>query len=363
MRKYILTGSLVAIAVLFVVIKYWDHITNPWTRNGQVMANVIQITPRVTGPIVELPISSNQFVMRGDLLFRIDPRTYKVSLAKAKANLDNTGFDLISLEKQIESAKASLDEARANVEEVNTTLKQAESQLYTDRREYERQKFLLPKGSTSQKRVDKAKTAYEVSEQKYHGAEASLDKAQATVRQEEASLERARANLGQVGEDNAQLRAAIANLQQAELNLAFTEVRAPADGYVTNLLLRMGSNTVANNAVMALVDLSSYWIDAYFKETMVGKIKPGDKAVVTLMSYDNTKIEGYVESIGWGISQQDGSTGFQLLPNVNPTFEWIRLAQRIPVRIHLVDVPPDIKLRVGATCSVLVKTGAAKKTD
>ena len=363
MRKYLLTGSLVVIAVLFVVIKYWDHITNPWTRNGQVMANVIQITPRVTGPIVELPVRSNQFVMKGDLLFRIDPRTYKVSLVKAKANLDNTGFDLISLEKQIESAKASLDEARANVQKVNTTLKQAESQLYTDRREYERQKILLPKGSTSQKNVDKAKTTFEVSEQKYQGAEASLVKAQATVRQAEASLERARANLGQLGEDNAQLRAAIANLQQAELNLEFTEVRAPADGYVTNLLLRMGSNTVANNAVMALVDVSSYWIDAYFKETIVGKIKPGDKAAVTLMSYDNTKIEGYVESIGWGISQQDGSTGFQLLPNVNPTFEWIRLAQRIPVRIHLVNVPPEISLRVGATCSVLVKTGTAEKTD
>jgi len=363
MRKYLLTGSLVIIAVLFVVIKYWDHITNPWTRNGQVMANVIQIAPRVTGPIVELPVISNQFVMKGDLLFRIDPRTYKVSLAKAKANLDNTGFDLISLEKQIESSKASLDEARANVEKVNTTLIQAESQLYTNRREYERQKILLPKGSTSQKSVDKARTAFEVSEQNYQGAEASLAKAQATVRQAEASLERARANLGQVGEDNAQLRAAIANLQQAELNLAFTEVRAPADGYVTNLLLRMGSNTVANHAVMALVDVSSYWIDAYFKETIVGKIKPGDKAVVSLMSYDNTKIEGYVESIGWGISQQDGSTGFQLLPNVNPTFEWIRLAQRIPVRIHLVNVPPDIRLRVGATCSVLVKTGTAEKTD
>ena len=363
MKKYILTALIVIVAVIFVVIKYWDHITNPWTRNGQVMASVVQITPRVTGPIVELPIRSNQFVMAGDLLFKIDPRTYEVSLAKARANLDATGYDLISLEEQIKSAKASLDEARANVEKVNTSLKQAESQLYTDKREYERQKVLLPKGSTSQKQVDRSRTAYEVSEQNYEGAKASLTKAKASVRQAEASLAKARANLGQVGEDNAKLRTAIANLQQAELNLEFTEVRAPVDGFVTNLLLRKGSNAAANHAALALVDVNSYWIDAYFKETSVGKIMSGDKAVVTLMSYNNTKIEGYVESIAWGISQQDGSTGFQLLPNVNPTFEWIRLAQRIPVSIHLESVPDEVKLRVGTTCSVLVKTGTSSNAD
>lgn len=363
MKKYLITGIVVIVAVLFVLIKYWDHLTNPWTRNGQVQANVIQIAPRVSGPIVNLPVKSNQFVHAGELLFRIDPQTYEVSLAQAKAALDATGYSIESLEKQIESAKASVEAAQATVKQVKSSMSQIESQVYTNKREYERQKKLLPKGSTSQKEVDRAKTAFEVSEQQQLGAEASLAQAKASVRQAEAALAKARANLGAEGEDNAQLRGAIASYRQAEMNLEFTEVRAPVDGYVTNLNLRNGSNVVANQPALALVDVNSYWIDGFFKETSVGKIKPGDQAVVTLMSYSKTHIKGYVQSIGWGISQQDGSTGYQLLPNVNPTFEWIRLAQRIPVRIHLDEVPDEVKLRVGATCSVLVKTGTSEQTD
>lgn len=357
--KYITTGLIVVLAIIFVLFKYWDHISNPWTRNGQVQAIVIQIAPRVSGPIVNLPIKPNQFVHAGDLLFKIDPQTYKASLAQAKASLDATGYNIESLEKQIESAKASVEAAQAVVNQVRSSMSQIESQIYTNKREYERQKQLLPKGSTSQKEVDKARTAYEVSEQQQQGALASLAQAEASVRQAKAALAKARASLGQEGEDNAQLRGAIAAYQQAEMNLTFTEVKAPVDGYVTNLNLRYGSNVVANQPTLALVDVNSYWIDGFFRETSVGKIKPGDRAVVTLMSYKHTSISGYVESIGWGISQQDGSTGYQLLPNVNPTFEWIRLAQRIPVRIHLEEVPDEIKLRVGTTCSVLVETGTS----
>lgn len=363
MKKYIITGVIVLVAVLFVLIKYWDHVVNPWTRNGQVQANIIQIAPRVSGPIVSLPIISNQFVHKGDLLFKIDPQTYEVSLAQAKAALDATGYSIESLEKQVESAVASVEAARAVVQQVRSSMSQIESQIYTNSREYERQKTLLPKGSSSQKEVDKARTAFEVSEQQKLGAQASLLQAQATVRQAEAGLAKARASLGDAGEDNAQLRGAIATYQQAEMNLSFTEVRAPVDGYVTNLNLRSGSNVVANQPALALVDVNSYWIDGFFKETSVGKIKPGDKAVVTLMSYKGKHIKGYVQSIGWGISQQDGSTGYQLLPNVNPTFEWIRLAQRIPVRIHLGELPEGVELRVGATCSVLVKTGTSENNE
>jgi multidrug resistance efflux pump len=120
----------------------------------------------------------------------------------------------------------------------------------------------------------------------------------------------------------------------------------------------MGSQAVANQPALALVDTNSYWVDAYFRETSVGDIRKGDKAIVTLMSYPDKPIEGHVDSIGWGISQQDGSTGFELLPTISPTFEWIRLAQRVPVRIHMDSVPEGIALRVGTTGSVLVKTGS-----
>ena len=319
--------------------------------------------PRVSGPVVNLPVQTNQFVKAGELLFQIDPETFEVSLAQARANLDATGYNMESLEKQVESSKASLEAAQATIQQVKSSMNQIESQVYTNKREYERQQQLFPAGSTSQKDVDKARTSYEVSEQQKEGAIASMAQAEATVRQAEASLAKAKASLGESGDNNAQLRGAIAAYRQAELNLEFTSVKAPVDGYVANLNLRIGSNTVANQPALALIDANSYWIDGFFKETSVGSIMKGDKAVITLMSYTGKPIKGYVESIGWGISQQDGSTGFQMLPNVNPTFEWIRLAQRIPVRIHLEKVPEDINLRVGTTCSVLVKTGTSGSPD
>jgi multidrug resistance efflux pump len=150
-------------------------------------------------------------------------------------------------------------------------------------------------------------------------------------------------------------------LDQATLDLEFTRVLAPVDGYVTNLNLRQGSQAVANQPALALVDINSYWVHGFFRETSVGGMRKGDKAIVTLMSYPDQPIEGHVNSLGWGIAQDDGSTGFDLLPNISPTFEWIRLAQRVPVRVHLDDVPEDVALRVGTTASVLVITGSGEE--
>ncbi len=117
-----------------------------------------------------------------------------------------------------------------------------------------------------------------------------------------------------MGESNPQLRLALATIRQAELNLEFTTVRAPADGYVTHLRLRIGSHAVANQPTLALVDTATYWVDAYVKETRIAGIRPGDQAVVTLMTYPDRPLKGVVDSLGWGISQQDGSTAANLLP-------------------------------------------------
>lgn len=359
--KYLITGLIVVIAAILLLIKYWDYVANPWTRDGKVRANIIQVTPRVSGPIVNLPIRDNQFVRAGDVLFEIDPRTYEAALAQAKAQLDQTGKGVSAQEKQVEVARESVTMAQASVQSAKSSLAEVESQVFTNKREFERQEKLLPKGSTSQKAVDQAKTAYDVSVQQLEAAKAAVAQAYASVRQAQASLAEAKASLGKLGDDNAQVRGAIAAVQQAELNLEFTTVKAPVDGYVTNLQLRFGSNTVANQPALALVDVNSYYVDGFFKETSVGDLEPGDEAVVTLMSYKHKHLKGHVESIGWGISESDGSTGYDLLPTISPTFEWIRLAQRIPVRIHLTEVPDDVKLRVGTTCSVLVKTGTADK--
>jgi multidrug resistance efflux pump len=355
--KYLLTGAVVLIAAALVLYKYWDYVLNPWTRNGQVQAQVIQITPRISGPIVQLPIRDNQFVKAGDLLFEIDPRTFQAAFDQTRAQLDQTGGNVRALEKQVEAATAAVDASHAAVRQAQSTIRQIDATIEKNKAEYERRKALQPKRAASVRSVQSAKANYEVSVQQRAAAVAGLAQAKAALAQSQAALAETQAQLVAIGESNPQVRANLAALRQTELNLEFTKVLAPVDGYVTNLNLRIGSQAVTNQPALALVDKASYWVSGFFKENVIGRIRPGARAVVTLMTYPDTPIEGRVNSIGWGVAQQDGSTGFELLPNISATFEWIRLAQRVPVRIHLTDVPEEIKLRVGATCSVLVMTG------
>ncbi len=362
MKKYgklLLTGSVVLIAAGAMLFKYWDYVANPWTRNGQVRASVIQITSRVSGPVITLPIRSNQFVKAGDLLYEIDPRTFQASLDQARAQLDQTGGNVHALEKQVEAAQAGVNSSRAAIEQAKSTIAQIEATIAKNKANYERKKELLPKKATSQRSLQSAEANYEVSLQQKNAAIAALNQARAALAKSQATLAQTRAQLGALGASNPQLRAALAAVQQAALNLEFTRVQAPVDGYITNLNLRLGGQAVANQPVVALVDVNSYWIDGYFKENTIGSIRSGDRAVVTLMTYPDNPLEARVDSIGWGIAQQDGSTGFELLPTISPTFEWIRLAQRVPVRVQLTDVPKSIQLRVGTTCSVLVMAGSA----
>jgi multidrug resistance efflux pump len=123
--------------------------------------------------------------------------------------------------------------------------------------------------------------------------------------------------------------------------------------------MHVGDSAAANQPVLALIDANSFYVQAFFRETFVGNFQKGDRAVITLMSYPSTPLEGRVDSIGWGIAQQNGSTGFEQLPTVQPTFEWIRLAQRLPVMVGIEKVPDNIELRAGTTASVVVITGTS----
>ncbi len=286
--KFLLTTTIVLAAVGLFAAKYWDYVTNPWTRDGQVRAQVIQITSRVTAPIVNLPIKDNQFVKKGDLLFEIDPRTFKAALAQAEADLKVARVSASNARVEAKRYRAAQKESPGSVSALDLELKEDQQRA-----------------------------------------------AEAKVLESEAGVE------------------------QAQLNLEFTQVRAPVDGYVTNLNLRLGSQAVANQPALALVDVNSFWVHGFFRETVIGDMRPGDRAIVTLMTYPDQPLEGRVNSVGWGIAQDDGSAGQDLLPTISPTFEWIRLAQRVPVRVHLLDVPDDVKLRVGTTASVLVMTGTS----
>jgi len=360
-QKYLLTGALVFIAAALMLYKFWDYVVNPWTRNGQVRAQVVQITPRVSAPIVRLPIVDNQFVKTGDLLFKIDPRTFAAALEQTQAALDNTRDNIEALARQVEAAQAQVEAAKANIKQVQAAIQGYTGRVEEALKEYRRQQTLEKDGATSKRAVEEAKADYISYVNRKANAEAQLLQMQANLSEAAAKLAKARADLGAPGEQNARLRSARAAVRQAELNLEFTEVRAPVDGYVTNLNLRLGSQAVANQPALALVDVNSFWVVGYFRENYIADIRAGDRAVVTLMTYSGKPLEGRVDSLGWGIAQKDGSTGFDLLPSISPTFEWIRLAQRVPVRIHFDRLPEGVDLRVGTTASVLVMTGTSGK--
>ena len=355
--RYGLTGAVVLVAIMLVIWKYEVYVTNPWTRDGQVRANVIQVAPRVSGPIVALPIKDNQPIKAGDLLFEIDPRTYQAALDQAAAKLDETRDQLSDLEAQVKAAEAAVDQAKSRVPQAQSLVDSAEATLDKTQKDFQRAKDLVAKGDVSKRTFDEAKASYDVAQADLAKGQAQQIQANAALLQVQAELAQAKAALGAPGEDNAQLRAAKAALETAKLDLEFTRMKASVNGYVTNLNLRLGSQAVANQPALALVDAASFWVHGYFRETMIADVKPGDRAIVTLMTYPDRPLEGRVDSIGWGISQSDGSTGQDLLPTVSPTFQWIRLAQRIPVRVHLDEIPEGVDLRVGATASVLVMTG------
>jgi multidrug resistance efflux pump len=360
MRKltsYLLTALVLAAAIASIAVMYSDYLTNPWTRNAQVRARVIQVAPRVSGPIVKLPIRDNQAVKAGDLLFEIDRRIFEAQLARAEANYDKTKDELVALSQQVAAAEAIVDQYKSAISESESEIDSANATLEEARVNRARSKALLEKGHITRVNVARLEKEYLVGVAAKKRADAALISAKSAVLQSKANLAKTRADLGAPGEENAQLRATKAALDEARLNLEFTRVTASVDGYVTNLELQLGSQMVANQPALALVDTGSFWIEAYFRETLIADIGPGQEAVITLMNNPDKPLLGTVDSLGRGIAMQNGSTGSDLLPNVSPTFEWIRLAQRIPVRIELQDATAGVELRVGATASVMVRTG------
>ncbi len=155
-------------------------------------------------------------------------------------------------------------------------------------------------------------------------------------------------------EAQSDIEVAQAQLALAELNLSYTKVYAPVDGYVTNLVVTKGTYVTKGQPLMALVDADDFWVTGYFRETDLQHITPGKRAMVRLMGHHNEPMEGVVLSVGWGIFRGDGAEGQNLLPMVKPTVDWVRLAQRFPVRVHLLNPREDLALRVGTTASVII---------
>jgi multidrug resistance efflux pump len=182
--------------------------------------------------------------------------------------------------------------------------------------------------------------------------------AAADLAQSQAQLAQATQTLGAAGDANYRIQAAQVALAQANLNLSWTKIVAPSDGYVTNLNIDEGDYVPAGGPVLAFVDSTSFWVSGYFMETQLRHMKPGDRAVVTLMAHPDQPLLGEVDSVGWAIAPPnvaDVAGDRYLVPVIQPTFDWVRLAQRVPVRIKITEVPDGVELIVGLTASVAIR--------
>ncbi|AYF87848.1 HlyD family secretion protein [Pseudomonas sp. JS3066] len=290
LKRIISVGATLLILALAVVLvrTLWQHyMDSPWTRDGRVRADVINIAPDVAGLVVDVPVRDNQQVEAGDLLLRIDPSHYAVVVEQAEA--------------LVAARKAALAMRKVNA----------------DRRA----------------EMDDLVVSRESREDAGHLAAAAL----------------------------AEYQEAVSALDAAKLNLARTEVRAPVAGHITNLNVYKGDFAERGEASMALVDEQSYYVNGYFEETRLPRIKVGDLAELRLMSGE--RLTGRVDSIARGIYDRDNPESRELIADVNPTFNWVRLAQRVPVRIHLDEVPEGVLLAAGMTCTVVIgEKGARPET-
>jgi multidrug efflux system membrane fusion protein len=354
----------------------------PRTLDAAVRANTVGIAPHVSGPIVDLQVVDNQPVSRGDVLFTIDPRPYAANLAEAEATLALVNIEIAALQAAVFASESAVSESEAHLEE--TVAKAVYAQLYLERvRPLLTQRFVTPD------QVDKA--ASEAA-----ALQATVRTAEATVDARRADLAVAIASLGELAdveaavnpdvaaaeddvvveeplfdpeasEDdeeaatgtmlNARRLAAETAVEKARLYLEYCTVRSPIDGYVTNLNIATGEYANEGRQVFSLVDGSIWYVMANFKETYLSFIEVGDEVEVYLMARPDQRWKGVIQGVGWAIDLADGRNipGTDL-PRVDQTFDWVRLAQRFPVRIILED-GPDFPIRMGETAAVIVLPG------
>jgi RND family efflux transporter MFP subunit len=280
-----LAVTLVLIAAALVAARHlWVHYREtPWTRDGRVRADVVQVAPDVSGLIEGVRVHDNQVVNRGDILFTIDRARYRLAVAQAEAASESLRVQIAQAGREDRRNAALGDLVAAELREQSTSKR---------------------------------------------------DQLKAALSQATASLETAR------------------------LNLARTEVRAPVDGWVTNLDLRPGTYASAGKPVLAVVDRQSLHVLGYFEETKIARVRIGDAVHVRLVG-EVQQLDGHVDSIAAAIEDRERQASPTLLANVNPTFNWVRLAQRIPVRVQLDRVPPDVRLIMGRTATVEVVEGTS----
>jgi len=317
-----ITAAVVCLALLLGRALWNHYLYSPWTRDARMRAEVVRIAPDVSGLVTRVAVVDNQEVKKGDVLFEIDPARFRFALQQAEASLT--------------AAKASARAAGANIDAVLASA-DARKTEYDMRQEQATRRQAL---------------ADVVPKEERNNAKSVADSAMAAWREAQASGH-------QAGAARQQAEAAVALAQvaveQSRLDLERTEVRAPVDGYVTNLTVRTGDYAATGSPYVALVDRHSYYLYGYFEETKLPGLRVGDPVQIRLLS-GGIHFGGRITGVARGITDRDNPTGSDLLADVNPTFNWVRLAQRVPVRIAIDEatVPANVILAAGMTATIEV---------
>src|SRR6201990_123696 len=339
-RPFLITLTAVALAGLLGWAMWGVYMEAPWTRDATVRAYVVTMAPEVAGRIVELNVADNQYVRKGDLLLVIDPTNFRIAVSQAEAAVQQAHANVQNIDAQMNVQQAQIDASEAQLRLGRAALVFAQQQA-------ERYQKLAKDGWGT------LQNAQQFTSQ-LHQQEATVQSAQQNLNQTLRQVETLKA---QRLSAEAGLAQAKAQLNQAQVNLERTRILSPVDGYVTNLLAQLGDFVNVGANTISLVDANSFWVDGYFEETTLAPIRVGDPARIKLMGY-SPAARGAGESHARAINVANAQPNSQGVATVNPIFTWVRLAQRIPVRIHIDEVPAGVVLSAGMTATVEINDRA-----
>jgi multidrug resistance efflux pump len=331
---FLITLAAVALAGLLGWAMWGVYMEAPWTRNATVRAYVVTMAPEVAGRIVELHVVDNKYVRKGDLLLVIDPTNFRIAVSQSEAAVQQAQANVQNIEAQMAVQQAQINASEAQLQQGHASLVFAQQQA-------DRYQTLAKDGWGT------VQNAQQFTSQ-LHQQEAAVQSAQQNLNQTLRQVESLKA---QHLSAEAGLAQAKAQLNQSKVNLERTRILAPVDGYVTNLLAQLGNFVNVGVNTISIVDADSFWVDGYFEETNLAPIRVGDLAQIKLMGHDQI-VRGHVDSIARAINVANAQPNNQGVATVNPIFTWVRLAQRIPVRIHIDAVPPNVVLSAGMTATV-----------
>ncbi len=375
----LLGAAIVGAAVIAVAVALLQWEKRPQTDDATVRANFVGMAPQVSGRIIEIHVRDNQLVREGDLLFVIDPRPYEIALEKARAALALTRKEVEGLKKgavtavaAVSRAEAQVDASKADVRRremdpvaADAEIARLEAQFRHADEHLKRLEPLLPKQFVTADRVEEAGTqraaalaALDQARAHKNAAVATLASTRAQHTATEAALRQARSEssraedaIGQVDGTNARVAAAAAAVHAAELDLSYCRVRAPFTGLVVNMNISTGAFARAGAEMFTLVDTTTWYVVANFRETQLRHIPAGAPVDLYLQSQPGKHFRGSVVGLGWAVLPENG-TSVNGLPRVERSLDWIRLAARFPVRIKI--DKPDDSFRLGASAVATV---------